>query len=519
MPPNKLHDLPERTIQEDDYFRKLDADLIDRLRRHAAIEEERRLLAKAAGTNNQEILQELAQLGYDRDTVNLLHLVPLLQVAWLSGSVTDSERDHIEQIARLRGVKPGSRPYQKLDEWCRHRPPQEFFDRSLRAIRMLLESLPAGERKGSVTDLIQYCLHTAAASSSLFALGRRVSANERKLIARIASELSHVHETEARDVIAAAQVARAINHVSVRYFKKILLVVNHDWDRDSAFKKALLLAKRNGAELMLAGIYRGPEPPSADDEEESRHIGDRLSVMASAAEHARIRVRQKLLVGKPELEIIREVLRNGHDLVIVSAGKGGLREALFGSSIMKVLRKCPCPVWVADERAPARNGRIMAAVDLDPLNQQTIELNQKIMDFAISAARLDKGELHVVHAWRFLEKHVLMDAPQLPAGTADRALDESEAVRRQWMESLLGANPPGDVRYESHLVEGDPGLVIPATAKRLKADLIVMGTVGRSGIPGLIMGNTAERILRHVHCSVLAVKPDGFVTPVRLEGE
>jgi universal stress protein E len=56
--------------------------------------------------------------------------------------------------------------------------------------------------------------------------------------------------------------------------------------------------------------------------------------------------------------------------------------------------------------------------------------------------------------------------------------------------------------------------VIPERAERKRADLIVMGTLSRSGVRGFLMGNTAEKILQKVDCSVLAVKPDGFVTPV-----
>ena len=53
--------------------------------------------------------------------------------------------------------------------------------------------------------------------------------------------------------------------------------------------------------------------------------------------------------------------------------------------------------------------------------------------------------------------------------------------------------------------------------KRLDPDLVVMGTVARTGVPGFIMGNTAEMILNQIDCSVLAIKPSGFVTPVTLE--
>jgi nucleotide-binding universal stress UspA family protein len=69
-----------------------------------------------------------------------------------------------------------------------------------------------------------------------------------------------------------------------------------------------------------------------------------------------------------------------------------------------------------------------------------------------------------------------------------------------------------------HLIKGQPRKEIPALAKRLGVDLVVMGTVARTGVPGLFIGNTAEAMLEQIDCSVLAVKPEGFKTPVSLEG-
>jgi nucleotide-binding universal stress UspA family protein len=68
------------------------------------------------------------------------------------------------------------------------------------------------------------------------------------------------------------------------------------------------------------------------------------------------------------------------------------------------------------------------------------------------------------------------------------------------------------------LIKGSARKEVPVLSRQLEADLIVMGTVARTGIPGFIMGNTAEAILNQIDCSVLAVKPPGFVTPVTLEG-
>ena len=69
----------------------------------------------------------------------------------------------------------------------------------------------------------------------------------------------------------------------------------------------------------------------------------------------------------------------------------------------------------------------------------------------------------------------------------------------------------------THLLKGSARQEVPAPAKRLQVDCIVMGTVARTGIRGFFMGNTAETILEQIDCSVLAIKPQEFVTPVTLD--
>jgi len=58
---------------------------------------------------------------------------------------------------------------------------------------------------------------------------------------------------------------------------------------------------------------------------------------------------------------------------------------------------------------------------------------------------------------------------------------------------------------------------VPAIAHELAVDLVVMGTVARTGIAGFFMGNTAESILTQLDCSVLTIKPPGFISPITLE--
>lgn len=219
---------------------------------------------------------------------------------------------------------------------------------------------------------------------------------------------------------------------------------------------------------------------------------------------------QTFAQGTPWLELIRAVLAGGHDLVVVQADD---QAQGFGSSILHLLRKCPCPVWVVrPERAAPR--QILAAVDATTSDSAHSALNTQILAFAAMAMQAPEAELHLVHAWR------PADAAEL---AGDQDPDDWRARYQKLVEELLAGHPIDRARTHVHLVEGEPAQVIADTAARLEIDLVVMGTVCRTGVAGFLIGNTAETVLRQVACSVLAVKPPGFITPVephaREEGE
>jgi nucleotide-binding universal stress UspA family protein len=229
-------------------------------------------------------------------------------------------------------------------------------------------------------------------------------------------------------------------------------------------------------------------------------------------------VRGKVLCGTPFLEIIREVLRNEHDLVMATAeGSGGVKERLFGSTTMHLMRKCPCPVWVIRPTQPERYTRILAAVDPAPVDEGKHAINIKIIDLATSLARRDQCELVVVHTWTFPAEKSLRSGYLVASNELDRFVSDARDLHRRRLAELLQPYPLQELKAQVYLLKGEPGHWIPELAAKLGVGLIVMGTVSRSGVAGLLIGNTAERILRQVDCSVLTVKPDGFVTPVRLD--
>ena len=105
----------------------------------------------------------------------------------------------------------------------------------------------------------------------------------------------------------------------------------------------------------------------------------------------------------------------------------------------------------------------------------------------------------------------------LARGQVERYVEDSQAEARKALDDLLARAGSRPGRRSVHLLKGDPADVIAGFAKAGRVDLIVMGTVARTGIGGLLIGNTAETILQRVDCSVLAVKPAGFISPVGLD--
>ncbi len=216
------------------------------------------------------------------------------------------------------------------------------------------------------------------------------------------------------------------------------------------------------------------------------------------------------LRGKTFLEAIRAVLRNKYDLLIKPAENPNYIERLFGSDDMQLLRNCPCPVWLTRAEENSNYACIMAAVDLNPYIPDAVDqnINQHILDLSSSLALSDFASLHLVHIW---------DAPgEMIVSLWSDNPKEASMTYDQQLRGHIGAEAYNHLSPQFHLRQGTASRVIPEMVKELQADLVVMGTVARTGIAGLIIGNTAEAILEQIQCSVLAVKPLGFVSPVTL---
>ena len=197
-------------------------------------------------------------------------------------------------------------------------------------------------------------------------------------------------------------------------------------------------------------------------------------------------------------------------------------DRLFGSDDLHLLRKCPCPVWMIKPRLSGTFGCIVVAVDVDDgYSSDEIEgrraLNRQLMEMATSLALAEFAELQVVHAWEAIGEGVMRSGFM---GTDEESVKGYvKAVERHHGENLhtlmrqtadrLGPEATRYLKPNAPLGNGWARKEIPALIRELRADLLVAGTVARTGVSGLLMGNTAEMILTQIDCSVLAAKPGG----------
>ena len=317
----------------------------------------------------------------------------------------------------------------------------------------------------------------------------------------------------------------------MKRFKNILLVYDGRESGQSTLARAIDLATQNQARLTVIQVisqiprdYRMLNTSFFFDEIMENAVKEHTLLLekhiALFPETGMIQL--KVVAGREFIEIIKEVLRNNHDLVIKTVhGMGGTTsDMLFGSTAMHLLRKCPCPVWLKKPDQGERFQRIMAAVDVVPLEVEENNLNNIIMELATSQAQLEKSELHIVHVWKKPDAHFLAGGLDYFPGDIDKLSNLTKNMHISLMDDLLEQYDLQHLQhYDEHVIQGCADEVIPEFAEQHQIDFIVMGTVSRTGIPGFCIGDTAEKILHRIDCSVLAVKPDGFISPVQLDNQ
>ncbi|MGB5757241.1 MAG: universal stress protein [Acidimicrobiales bacterium] len=295
-------------------------------------------------------------------------------------------------------------------------------------------------------------------------------------------------------------------------FTNILFCPLGDHDNAPAVRRVAALARDSDARLTLFGVT--PEPSLLQrllhrpeffgelHKADRAAMEKRLRRWANMQDHMDIDI--AIETGNEFLAVMDRVTTQGHDLVVVTSDEDQHDQA----TIKRLFRKCPCPVWVV-RPSRARIQRVLAAINPEP---DEIDLNREILQLASSMVARFGGELHLVHAWELYGEETMRSSAFIHTSAEEIAelLTAEEAHHAQALTEMLAAAALEDEPWHLHLDKGPAEEVVCGVIAKSRINLLVMGTIARTGLPGVIIGNTAEKVLDNVRCSVVAIKPPGF---------
>lgn len=305
-------------------------------------------------------------------------------------------------------------------------------------------------------------------------------------------------------------------------FKNILVVSDGAGSDADALTQAFSLARNTGGEVSALVVCpalprRMASYGEAYEASLRDKVGESINAVRDTLDIREAEMPVEVTVESGDLageRVVRRVLSRGHDLLIKQAeceerGKG------FRAVDMDLLRKCPCPVWLS-RSITAHREKMRVAVAIDPQSQEQAgrELSLELLRLARGLADMCSGRLLVISCWDYQFEGFLLHNPwnRLPTAEVREIVAEEGAEHRRTLDVLIDDSTIRgeiDVRH----VRGPADAHIASITEQEGVDVLVMGTVARTGIPGLIMGNTAENVVRRLGCSLVALKPPGFVSP------
>lgn len=185
MAPENMDSLHQRGhSQEEEFFRREDAKLLEKLRALKNADTTRELLAKATGVSNAEVLDKLMALKIGGETAAALTVLPFVEVAWADGEVDAKEREMLIAHAKTKGFAPGTTEFALLEEWLTTRPEPRFFAAWTELVRGLCERLDAKQVAELRTMLVERARTVANASGGILGI-RKVSDAESRMLAKL----------------------------------------------------------------------------------------------------------------------------------------------------------------------------------------------------------------------------------------------------------------------------------------------------------------------------------------------
>jgi universal stress protein E len=243
-------------------------------------------------------------------------------------------------------------------------------------------------------------------------------------------------------------------------------------------------------------------------------INDReqwLSKLIANSAHPDIEINQKVVWhNRPFEPIVEQVLSNNFDIVIKGTHQHDkLKSVIFTPTDWHLLRKCPCPVLLVKEHLWPEHGNIVASLNVGSDEAEHQSLNKKITKEAVHLSKIINGNVHLVNSYPGTPVNIAIEIPEFNASEYNSSMLKHHQAAMAEHASTYQIN-----QDNTHVMEGLPEDVIDDISKELDAELVILGTVGRTGLSAALIGNTAEHVIDKLNCDVLALKPDGYVSPL-----
>ena len=314
--------------------------------------------------------------------------------------------------------------------------------------------------------------------------------------------------TKRRPLISCGLRAKVKESAGIR-IKNILVPIDFSERSLQTVALAQTIAKQVGANLHFAHVYDRDFPlttvmamplalpPVQVAQGVRRHLKDVAKTLG-------IEVRPRFthaVEGRPFEEVCRLARKHHIDLMVIATrGNTGLKHLLLGSNAERIVRYSPCPVLVVhprekNEKRELRFNRIVVPIDFSACSL-------KGLDYAKGLARQFGAKLVLLNSVAFQyyitsDEYARYDLPLL--------MQQAEKASRRQMRDLIRETDWEGIEVQASLQIGHAGQQICARAVEDEADLIVTSTHGTTGFKHILVGSTAEYVVRHASCPVLVV--------------
>jgi universal stress protein E len=310
-------------------------------------------------------------------------------------------------------------------------------------------------------------------------------------------------------------------------YQNILAVIDPTTDEQKALKRAIELANSiksttNGSVKICAFLsifdfsYEMTTILSSDERDVMRQsvIKDKVLWLENIVQAIKgdLQIDCKVVWhNRPFEAIVEQVLEHQFDIVIKGTHQHDkLKSVVFTPTDWHVLRKCPCPVLLVKDHAWPSNGNIIAALNVGSDEEEHQSLNIKITEEAKCLASLIKANVHLVNSFPGTPVNIAIEIPEF------NSTEYNDTMLKHHQQAMISHANQFDISVlNTHVEEGLPETVIEQVAEKVDAELVILGTIGRTGISAALIGNTAEHVIDQLNCDVLALKPDGYISPLQ----